>query len=146
MYQHETDIDVLSGPTEEEKKAVRILLAYLTSRPEERNDAFLMLDSEYIEDQLQQRVYRAIMERPVAVGKQDVFADELEQTLLARGDYEAAHYVRGLAIQDKPCSRKAFMQLVLLIRDQASPRKAYAAEMQLLNDSSADCGDYDQEW
>ena len=128
-------------PTEEEEKAIRILLAHLINRPEDRNDAFLMLNPEYIDDQLQQRVYRSIIERPVGIGQYELFASELERALRDRGDFQAANYVRDLTVEDGPSSRKAFIQLVLLIRDQAYPRKAYATEMQLLNESLADCRD-----
>ena len=117
---------------EAEKEAAAGILARLVKRPEDRNDASMMLSPDYFWDSLQYRVYLAIIERPAAY--EDYFAYELEKTLRDRGDVEAADYIGELRLASYPYSRRDFLQGILLLHDLTAPRRAYELEMRSLDE------------
>ena len=138
MESYEIRTEVCGETTQEEKKAINILLAHLIRRPEDRVEASFLLDADDFEDEdrVQLRVYQAIMEKPAIYNEE--FGASLVQTLLGRSDFAAANLVQELAAISCPDSRRGFFRLLLLIHDQAFPRRAYEAEMRLLDEMRAD--------
>lgn len=118
---------------EEEKKAAERILARLVSRPEDRIDAGMMLDSEDFRDPVQLRVYLAIQECPASFN--EYFAYDLEKSQHDRGDFNSANYVRELQYNNEyPYTRRDFLRQVMQLHDLAAPRRAYDEEMWFLEE------------
>ena len=138
MESYEIRTEVCGEPAQEEKKAINILLAHLIRRPEDRVEASFLLDADDFEDEdrVQLRVYQAIIEKSASCN--EGFGADLVQTLLSRSDFAAVNLVQELAAISSPNSKRGFFRLMLLIHDKAFPRRAYEAEMQLLDEMHAD--------
>lgn len=139
MESYEIRTEVCGAPAQEEKKAINILLAQLIRRPEDRVEASFLLDADDFEDEdrVQLRVYKAIMEKSAIYNEE--FGANLVQMLLGRSDFAAANLVQEqLPAISCPDSRRGFFRLLLLVHDLALPRRAYEAEMRLLDELRAD--------